>query len=76
MAYSADIFVVRSQLKEVKTQENSTCFGCTLNFLLHSTLLWLRYITVGTDYMSLLFSLCCIDINCKIYMFILSLVNL
>ena len=60
---------LRSQLKEVKTQDNSTCFGCALNFLLHS---WLGYIIVGTDYMSLLFSLSCIDINCKIYMFILS----
>ena len=69
MAYSAGIFVLRSRLKEVKTEENSTCFGCVLSFLLHSTPLWLSYIIVGTDYMSLLFSLSCIDISCKLCMF-------
>ena len=69
MAYSAGIFVLRSRLKEVKTEENSTCFGCVLSFLLHSTPLWLSYIIVGTDYMSLLFSMSCIDTSCKLYMF-------
>ena len=63
MAYSAGIFVLRSRLKEVKTEVNSTCFGCVLSFLLHSTLLWLSYIIVGTDYMSLLFSLPCIAVS-------------
>ena len=33
MAYSAAIFVLRSQLKEVKTDGNSMGFGCILNFL-------------------------------------------
>ena len=76
MAYSAGIFVLRSRLKEVKSEENSTCFGCILSFPLHSTPLWLCYIIVGTDYMSLLFSLSCIDISCKLYMFILTLDHL
>ena len=77
MAHSAAIFVLRGLLKEVKTDGNSTCFGCVLNFLLRSTPLWLSYIILGgADEMSLLFSRNYIDISCKLYMFILKSVYL
>ena len=76
LAYSAGIFVLRSRLKEVKTEETSTCFGCKLSVLLRSTP-WLSYIVVGTDYMSFVFSLFCVLISAVSFTcFLLSLDHL